>query len=604
MSHHHTIAIAGGRRLVAALLILFFLTPLARAGAALTVEAQVESREVYVGQPFVLQLEISGAEASQQPAISLDDFRVEPQGGTNRSQSYRVFIDGKLQSSTSTTYTYQYLLTALRAGVFTIPAIAVTIDNASASTTPITMTVKTPEEIEAFKLRIQLAKQQCYQGEAITMTTTWLIGEELQGFEFNLPLFSDPRFALYAQPPAAGSSHDLVELEVAGAKVVAEKKALRRNGREYISLVFHHTLVPQQAGTFTLPPASLAINAFAGYSQNQGRPFGADPLAMFGSGRRKIYRTVVIPANDLTLEVLALPTEGRPPHFTGLVGDYTMAAEAGPTTVNVGDPITLTVHINGSFVDNLTLPALENVLPSRDFKVATDTPQASQTAGGKSFTTTIRAGHDQVHRIPGLTLPFFNPETRRYEVARSADIPLTVNPTRVLTAADALGGGEDDAGQAMASEARQDIRANYEELPAPAPRATGRLLTIALLVLPPLLFVLVFLVDYYRHDDSREARHRRRQAFRRLRKKLHNAEPDQFFEAWLEFLGDKLGRPARAITLDEVLAALAQAPAAEELAHQVREIFSQGEAALYGGMGHVLEKETLLRVAAKIAEVL
>jgi hypothetical protein len=600
----HTISPFSRQAGLAVVLICLLLAAQARAEVPFTVEAQVASRQVYVGQPFVLQLEISGADAVEQPAITLPDFRVEPQGGTNRSQSYRVFIDGKLQSSTTTSYTYQYLLTAAKAGTHTIPAIPVTVDGATATTTPITITVQKPEEIEAFKLRIQLAKEQCYLGEAVTMTTTWLISEELQGFEFNLPLFNDPRFALYAQTPAStGGRTELVEIEVAGARVIAEKKALRQNGRDYVSLVFRHTLVPQKTGTLLLPPASLAINAFAGYSQKQDRLFGADPLAMFGTGRRKTYRTVVIPANDLTLEVLALPQQGRPPHFSGLVGSYAISTEAGPTTVNVGDPITLTVHIDGPFVDNLTLPSLEANLPRRDFKVASDTPQAHLTAGRKSFTTTIRAGHDQVNRIPGLALPFFNPATRQYEEARSADIPLTVNPTRMITAADALG-NDTAAAQAVVTAAQQDIRPNYETVPAPLPRDNGRLLTIAFLVLPPLFFILIFMMDYYRHDDSREARHRRRQAFRRFRKKLHGCEPDHYFEAWLEFLGDKLGRPARAITLDEVLTALAHAPEGRELAHQVREIFRQGEAALYGGMGHVLVKETLLRVAEKIAQVL
>jgi hypothetical protein len=125
-----------------------------------------------------------------------------------------------------------------------------------------------------------------------------------------------------------------------------------------------------------------------------------------------------------------------------------------------------------------------------------------------------------------------------------------------------------------------------------------------LLLLPPLFFGLLLFFDHYQHDDTRELRHRRRQAYRRLRKKLRSCNADDFFEAWLEFLGDKLGRPARAITRDDILTALTEHSTDRELAHEVEEIFNQGEAALYGGMGHVLDKEHLLKVASKIAEVL
>jgi hypothetical protein len=590
--------------------LLLLLAPLARALENITVQAQVASREVYVGQPFTLQLEINGAEAAEQPVISLQDFRVEPQGGTNRSQSYQISLNGKAQTTKTLSYTYQYLLTATKAGALTIPAIPMAVGGVTYHTTPIALTVKEPEEIDEFKLRIELSKNQCYLGEAITMTTTWFIGQDLQGFEFNLPLFTDPRFELYAQTSSTASGRkELVEIEVAGDKVIAEKQATTHSGRDYIKLSFRHTLVPRKPGKISLPPASLAINAFDGYSQSRGRQFGTDPFDMFGSGRRKMYRTVVIPANPLDLEILALPEQGRPPHFSGLVGKYTIITEATPTTVNVGDPISLTVSIGGTFVDNLTLPPLEAALPDRDFKVATGKPQSTLNGGIKNFTTTIRAGHDQVNRIPALSLPFFNTGTKKYEVARSAEINLIVNPTRVVTAEDALGSGEKSSGNgtsqtAITNEAKQDIRANYEEITVAPVGKQRNLLSIAILLLPPLLFGLLFLVDHYRHDDSRESRHRRRQAYRRLRKKLHSCGQDKFFEAWLEFLGDKLGRPSRAITRDDVLAALAEHPDAPELKREVEEIFTLGEAALYGGLGHVLEKDTLLLVAKNIAKVL
>ncbi|MEN8256256.1 MAG: BatD family protein [Thermodesulfobacteriota bacterium] len=590
-------------------LLPLLLPSLVKAADAISVQAQVASNEIYVGQPFTLQLEIRGAEATGQPSITLKDFQVEPQGGTNRSQSYQISLNGKVQTTKTLSYVYQYLLTASKTGVLTIPAIPVTIDGATYSTAPITMMVKEPEESDDFKLLVRLSKERCYVGEPIIMTTTWLIGQDLKGFEFNLPIFSDSRFELFGlQPSKPRGRIELVEIEVAGQSVTAQKKAVKHDGRDYVALNFRHTLIPRSPGKISLPQGTLAINAFDGYSQSRRGQFGRDPFDMFGSGRRKIYRTVVIPANALNLEVLELPSQDRPPHFSGLVGHYTMTTEANPTAVNVGDPINLTVTIGGTFVDNLSLPPLEATLASQDFKPASEKPQSNLSAGIKTFTTTIRASHDQVTKIPGLSLPFFNPETKRYEVARSKEIGLTVHPTRIITAQDALGAGKEDIAAslnaAIVSEAQQDIRPNYEKIDVAAPAGNGTLLHLAILLLPPLLFGLLFSIDHYQHDDTRELRHRRRLAYRRLRKKLRGCEDEEVFEAWLDFLGDKLGRPARSITRGDVLCLLARHREAQDITRDVEDIFNQGEAALYGGLGHVLDKKNLLRVAQKMSEVL
>ncbi len=596
--------------LFAALFPCLFMPALAWCENAISVQAQVESTEIYVGQPFTLQLEIRGAEAVEQPTITLNDFQVIPQGGTNRSQSYQISINGKLQTTKTLSYIYQYQLTAGKPGVLSIPAIPITVAGNTYNTQPITMTVKEPEESDDFKLQVNLSKQQCYVGEPITMTNTWLIGQDLKGFEFNLPIFNDKRFELYPRQPAKGRGRtELVEIEVAGQNIVAEKKGVKRDGREYVAVTFRHTLIPRTTGKIILPKATLAVNAFDGYSQSRGRRFSRDPFDMFGSGRRKLYRTVVIPSNEAGLEILPLPSKGKPPRFSGLIGQYTILTEASPTAVNVGDPINLTVSIGGTFVDNLSLPSLEAALPSQDFKPSSDKPQSSLNAGLKTFTTTIRASHDKVTKIPGLSLPFFNPDSRKYEVARSNDIDLTVHATRVITAEDALGAGEENLSTAslettIVSEAQQDIRPNYEDLALVGENSNSNLLYLVILILPPLLFGLVFFFDQYQHDDTRELRHRRRLAYRRFRKRLRSCKEEEMFELWLEFLGDKLGRPARSITRDDVLKTLADHKDAQEIARAVEDIFNQGEAALYGGLGHVLDKNNLLQVAKKISGVL
>jgi hypothetical protein len=65
---------------------------------------------------------------------------------------------------------------------------------------------------------------------------------------------------------------------------------------------------------------------------NAGTDRGPSNLGLFpGRGQR-----VVIASNAASLEVKALPTQGKPPGFdtTGLVGEYRLVANAAPTRWN------------------------------------------------------------------------------------------------------------------------------------------------------------------------------------------------------------------------------------------------------------------------------
>ena len=92
-------------------------------------------------------------------------------------------------------------------------------------------------------------------------------------------------------------------------------------------------------------------------------------------------RKLVVPSNELNLEVLPLP-EPRPPSFTGLVGAYSIETAAAPTEVNVGDPITLTIRIRGPEpLENIPAPALHTQQSLvEDFKVSA-APAAAGRAG-------------------------------------------------------------------------------------------------------------------------------------------------------------------------------------------------------------------------------
>ena len=69
--------------------------------------------------------------------------------------------------------------------------------------------------------------------------------------------------------------------------------------------------------------------------------FFSNPFAQFGE-----RRDVQITSDPVALEVKPLPPNA-PPSFSGAIGIFTMATDAKPKSVQVGDPITVTTTISG-----------------------------------------------------------------------------------------------------------------------------------------------------------------------------------------------------------------------------------------------------------------
>ena len=298
------------------------------------------------------------------------------------------------------------------------------------------------EEIEDFKLRMSLSDRTAYVGQPVVLAITWYIGRSVDQFQFDVPALEDDRFQIIdprVRVPADRQG-DYVDIPIGSGRVTARKGRGRLDGWEFLTVTFEKVLVPKRAGTLTLDPAVVNFRAI----RERGRgPFSSfnfgDPF--FGQSRG--HENLAVPSNALTLEVRETPAEGRPANFSGLIGSFRFTAEAQPTDVSVGDPITLELEISGpEYLDYIRLPELQGQdRLRRDFQIPTDPPPGSIVGKRKVFTRTIRARTAAAREIPALTLNYFNPETGRYETASTDAIPLEVRGARVLTAADAEGEG-------------------------------------------------------------------------------------------------------------------------------------------------------------------
>jgi hypothetical protein len=581
--------------------------PAVAAAQELAVTAAVEKQEIYVGAPVTLQIQVEGSDQVERPDLSgLADFQVqEAGGGQNNSQSISI-VNGKISRVVRRGFTFNYRLTAKRAGELIIPAVSVTAEGQTRRTQPIRIRALPPSENDDFKLRLELSEQRCYVGQPVILTATWYVGRNVEEFEFNVPILDDKRFdvAGFDENIDPSQQDNYVRIPLGSEVAVGRKGRATLDGRTFLTVKFEKVLIPKQAGAISLPQATVSMRAVRGFRRRSGSIFD-DFFSDGAFGRRAVYEDFVVPSNTPTLEVAELPEAGRPAGFSGLVGAFDVEAEATPTDVSVGDPITLNVRVKGPrYLQNVTLPPLERQ-PSlaRDFRIPEERATGVIRGSVKVFTQTLRATHSGVTGIPAIEVPYFDPRTGSYEIARSQPIALKVEGNRIITAQDAEGTDAVAVTQTELEAREEGIAYNYESADVlvnqagPLSSWLSSPLGLILLIVPPVGYagLLAFVVLARRRGadpTGRRVKRAHREFTRRLQA-LDSGTPSsagayhsQLLDALRAYLGARLGLPPGALTFADLAGVLQQRGAAQETIAELRGLFEQCEAGRYAGGMH------------------
>ena len=213
----------------------------------------------------------------------------------------------------------------------------------------------------------------------------------------------------------------------------------------YNIVTFRSAVTPAKSGELEIPPAMMEGRMVAA-----GGPAGLDPFfdqffqnfPMPGFGRAE---NIQASTDGTRLDVQALPQDGRPENFSGAVGQFTMKASADPKSVDAGEPVTLTLKVEGrgSF-DAMTPPELTGADGWRTYapKESFDGNDAIGFGGTKTFEYSMVAREDR-SATPGASFSYFDPLKKKY-------VTLTADPVAVTAA----GGGSaaDDAQTAAATD--------------------------------------------------------------------------------------------------------------------------------------------------------
>lgn len=136
-----------------------------------------------------------------------------------------------------------------------------------------------------------------------------------------------------------------------------------------------------------------------------------------------------VPSPGYQVKVLPLPVQDQPKDFSGAVGDFQASTDLSPSTVAVGEPVTLRLHIRGAGnFDRVYPPMLDHLDHWKTYPVKSSfkPKDALGYDGEKVFEQPLIAALSGEQTIPPLEFSYFNPKAQRYERVRTDPLKVTI----------------------------------------------------------------------------------------------------------------------------------------------------------------------------------
>ena len=364
-------------------------------------EAQVDQTKVGLHDTFEISfvLDDSGTNFSFSPPPDFQILR-----GPSKSSSTSI-INGSLSQE----LTYTYVLKPKKIGIFTIAPASIKVKGKIIGSNTITMQVvkgsapkkpNTPRNVVEKKvhLAVQADKKTAYVGEPIILTYT---------LYFNLNIGSlSPNSMKYTNFWAN-------ELDVN-----SETKKRKYKGQNYNAAIIKQViLTPQVAG----------VQSIDAYSVNLVASVPTGGHGFFVTNKNVDYTVV---SNDLSLNILELPKEGRPPNFSGAIGSFDLSVNLDRDSIDINESVTYSVKINGK--GNLNVINSPKVNFDTQLEVFEpknlDRIQINQSGiqGYKKEEYLIVPRHKGVYNLQSVGFNFFNPKTTKYVSLLSRDMKIKV----------------------------------------------------------------------------------------------------------------------------------------------------------------------------------
>lgn len=388
------------------------------------ISVQLSSRTFTVDQAVQLDVTVHG---SRKAKISFPE--VEGLVITNRGQqSFMQSINGK----TSISFATVYIIQSLTPGKYTIPPITALVKKKSLSTEPI--------EIEVIPSSAQLSANKGSHSRTLSTKDSDQNGRggELAFIEFTpekktgyvgeiVPVQIKAYFRTRLESPQLPT---LTGDGVVMSPLTTEPRQQREvvDGFEYTVGIWDTSLSGVKEGEYSLSVNQNVSLLIQRSRQNSSRLRNNDPFGQsifddfFGGGYQR--KNVNLQSKPQNFHVLSLPSDDQPKDFSGAIGTFTLTATAQPQGVEIGEPITLKLIVEGkgSF-DRVQCPTF----PDEDnFKTYQPSSEFNEDTNTKVFERAVIPKNGSITEIPPHSFTFFDPQQRKYVTIHSQPLPILV----------------------------------------------------------------------------------------------------------------------------------------------------------------------------------
>jgi hypothetical protein len=395
-------------------------------------QASLSSTATTVGQPVQYELKVSGARSASVPeSIAVDGLEIRHVGQSTQVQMNNFNVTSSV--------VHTYLVIPQRAGRFVIPAQNLDAAGRRISSNPVTLTVEAgsggrPQNPAASGssadakngdkfafAELIVPKQTAYVGEAVPIEVRVYFDSRVRvrGIE-NMVLKGEGYTTQKFPEPRQGQ--------------------VERNGRSYNIVTYKTAITPAKVGKLTVGPGELNCVAQV---PRQRRPrlgvddFFNDDLFNDPFGAFAVNQQITVRSEETALEVKALPRENQPPNFSGAVGQFDLDTRATPSKVKTGDPVKVTIKINGrGNFDRVNSPQIaeesgwRSYPPSGVFKADDDVG----ISGVKTFEVAIVADEPKT-KLPEVEFSYFDPVAEKYVTKKGGRLPISVEGNAALVSA-------------------------------------------------------------------------------------------------------------------------------------------------------------------------
>lgn len=452
---------------------------------------EIDRTQIYEGESFVYRVTLNHVEDPPQPDLSsFEDFHIESLGQQSLDSRQISIINGRRSEVIRRGRQFTWRLTPKRTGDLTIPAPTAEVDGETLSGRPVEVSVNPPDVQDIVILEQSVDRAAVYPMQPFTVQLTIAVKELPEPARERDPLSVQPQLPVLTVPwlddgrlpegltterswnqilePLISRRGDGLQINNIGspsAFSLFESRATgfhpqpQRTEREdsqgtptgYWEYRFHRTLIPERTGTYQLGAVRLK-GTFA------DRMDGAQ---LTGSELYAVSRDVRVTVRDV-------PTEGRPQSYIGAVGTFELDAELVPSSVRVGDPMTLTLRLTGEGTLNEARPPDIADLPgiAENFR----TYEATEESDGqtRTFVYSLRPLDAGVTEFPSIPVSCFDVATEQYVTLRSPAFSVTVTEAETLSDSDIVAAvtGGDDSGASGLERSAGGVFANISDLSA------------------------------------------------------------------------------------------------------------------------------------------